>query len=57
MVAMHKIINSTFDNASWKYDSWNTSLLFNTKEHSSLKEKKKKDFASEGKHTGPNRHF
>lgn len=57
MVEMHKIINSTFDNAPWNY-SWNPSLEFNTEEHSSLKKKeKKKDFASERKHIDANRHF
>lgn len=35
MVERHKIINSTFNNAPWKYDSWNTSLLFNADEHNS----------------------
>lgn len=40
MVEMHKVINSTIDNALWKYDSWNTSLLFNTKEHSSFFKKR-----------------
>lgn len=38
MIELLRIVNNTFDNAHWKYDPWNISLLFNTKEHGSVKE-------------------
>lgn len=53
MVELHKIVNNSFDNETWKQDLWNMPLLFYSKEHNSAKNKK--DFPSKGKHISENR--